>query len=127
MGRAEFSVNDGARLDLLSDFTDTWGGRAAETLAAIEAQYVGRKNMRSVLVLARIAGRLEECALRCGFRVVSVNPKTWQTATLGGGAREALKKSAVSLAKGLYGVDVSDNIADAMLIARYVAIREANK
>lgn len=91
---------------------------------AIEDQYVGKKNLRSVIVLARGAGRWHEAAEYNGLHVYWINPKSWQSRELDRGSvlRKSTKVASIGKVKGVYKISVNEHEADAILIARYCAI-----
>lgn len=90
----------------------------------IEGQYLGI-NPRSLIVLARTAGRWQEAAETNDLHCHIVEPVTWQ-------ARELpawrvigdTKRAAIGRVAGIYRMTVSEHVADAILIARYAAITE---
>ena len=114
----------------LKRFTDECKGESIAV--AIEGQYLGI-NPDSLIKLCRKAGRWEEAADNCGLPWEYVNPSTWITAELGRGLRsDQIEKLAPQKVYALYarqigGRKISEHECCAVLIGRYVAIREYRK
>jgi Holliday junction resolvasome RuvABC endonuclease subunit len=89
--------------------------------AVIEDQFLGI-NPDSLKKLTRNSGRWEEACIANGLDVRFVMPSVWQTAELGKGKRDQLKKMAVEKCRGLWGVELESDAADAALLGRYVAL-----
>jgi Holliday junction resolvasome RuvABC endonuclease subunit len=91
----------------------------------IEEQYVAA-NKATALKLARRAGIWAGLAIAYEIPHVFVSPQTWQTQELGCGARTRRadrKRLAMEKCRGLWpGVDLTQDEADAALIARYAAV-----
>ena len=99
---------------------------------AIEGQYLdegNRRNVDSLIKLARKAGRWEEAACAHGLTYEYIQPSVWITAELGRGLRsDQVAKLAKEKCEALYGVSgLSEHEYSAILIGRYVAIREYRK
>ena len=95
----------------------------------IEDQFVA-KNIKTAMRLAQTAGRWEEACIAAfpGIPVQWIKPNEWQQAMLarvmgrGGQAkREQRKKAAVAVCLGRWGQELSTDMADAALIAAFVA------
>jgi Holliday junction resolvasome RuvABC endonuclease subunit len=94
-------------------------------LVAIEGQYLDRdpKRIASMIKLCRSAGRWVEAAEDAGLKHWEINPTTWQSATLGARfTRDQLKKISRAVCAQRFGVNISHNISDAVLIATYAAV-----
>ena len=101
-------------------------------LVAIEGQYLdegNRRNVDSLIKLARKAGRWEEAACAHGLTYEYIQPSVWITAELGRGLRsDQVAKLAREKCEALYRVrDLSEHEYCAILLGRYVAIREWRK
>lgn len=99
---------------------------------AIEGQYLDegkKKNVHSLIKLARKAGRWEEAACAHGLTYEYIQPSVWITAELGRGLRsDQVAKLAKQKYEALYRVkDLSEHEYCAIGIGRYVAIREYRK
>lgn len=111
---------------------DRWGIMKNPPLVAIEGQYLdegNRRNVDSLIKLARKAGRWEEAACAHGLTYEYIQPSVWITAELGKGLRsDQVAKMARQKCEALYRVkDLSEHEYCAILIGRYVAIREYRK
>lgn len=94
-------------------------------LVAIESQYLDRdpKRIASMIKLCRSAGRWIEAAEEGGLIHWEINPSKWQSATLGARfTRDQLKKISRAVCAQRFGVNISHNISDAVLIATYAAV-----
>lgn len=92
--------------------------------AVIEDQF-HRKNLRTLKILARNAGRWEEACKVTGLEVKWVNPQTWQTAIFKGAGRkrEQIVAAYSALAKTETRVaDLPVDVAAAYCLGRYAAI-----
>lgn len=101
-------------------------------LVAIEGQYLDegkRKNVDSLIKLARKAGRWEEAACAHGLSYEYIQPSVWITAELGHGLqRDQIAVLAKQKCEALYRLNgLSEHEYCAILIGRYVAIREWRK
>jgi Holliday junction resolvasome RuvABC endonuclease subunit len=95
-----------------------WGGPWPDVVA-IELPWLG-KNPHTLEVLARYCGRFEQAFTSTPTRLVKASE--WQSKILGrfgGKKRAGLKRAAVLWVKGTFGVDVSDDEADAIGLAVY--------
>ena len=104
-------------------------------LAAVEGQWVEwrdcvdgrtrRGQTRGALVTARHAGIWTGACFAAGIRtVVVVAPEEWRAAVLPRGTgphRASRKAGAVLMAKLLYGVDVTEDEAEALGVARWAS------
>ena len=98
----------------------------------IESQFVA-KNIKTAIRLAQFAGRWEEACIATfpDIPVQWVKPNEWQTAMLagamGGGRakREQRKAAAISICLARWKVKLETDVADAALIAAFVAERMA--
>lgn len=92
-------------------------GGPGPDVVAIELPWLG-KNPHTLEVLARYCGRFEQAFAGVPTRLVSASE--WQSKILGrfgGKKREGLKRAAVLWAKGSFGVEVSEDEADAIGLA----------
>lgn len=98
--------------------------------AVIEQQYLDEKskrNPRTVVRTAQLAGRWEEALLAAGIPLVWVLASKWQGKMLKGlvntfsGKRNERKKASQWLVKGRWGLTVPVDAADAALIMAYQA------
>ena len=101
-------------------------------LMAIEGQYLDegdRRNVDSLIKLARKAGRWEEAACAHGLTYEYIQPSVWITAELGKHLRSPqVAVMAKQKCEALYRVKgLSEHEYCAILIGRYVAIREWRK
>jgi Holliday junction resolvasome RuvABC endonuclease subunit len=92
--------------------------------AAIEDQFYLR-NINSLKVLSKTAGRWEEACLAAGLESVEwINPKTWQTALFGKTMRrDQFKAASCAMAKAETRQLLPVDVADAYCIGRFLAIR----
>lgn len=98
----------------------------------IEGQYLdegSKRNIDSLIKLARKAGRWEEAACAHGLTYEYIQPSMWISAELGRRLRHnQIAKLAKQKCEALYGVKgLSEHEHCAILIGRYVAIREWRK
>ena len=103
------------------------GGTMAGLLVAIEEPYLD-KNPKTLKVLARIVGRLEQAFEAQGCGVELVTASEWQGAVLagfGGRRRDGLKKAALIWCRAHLGVPVEQDVADAAGLAVHMLRREA--
>lgn len=113
--------------------TDRWGMmKNPPHIVAIEGQYLdegNRRNVDSLIKLARKAGRWEEAACAHRLTYEYIQPSIWITAELGKGLRSnQVAKLARQKCEALYRVSgLSEHEYCAILIGRYVAIREWRK
>ena len=116
-------------MDLKS--TDLWCCDSTNTRAIIEDQYVDvtKKGGSSVISLARWAGRWIEALETHGIEWEFVRPSVWQAAMLrgmrAGRDRAAGKRAAVEVCRLRWGVTLTQDAADAALIAAWGAERSA--
>lgn len=89
----------------------------------IEGQFF-KRNPRGLITLVRSSGMWELAATYLGLKSEYVQPSEWQSAELVGRYRRQLKAVSECKVKALYGVTVSDNVADAILQGRFAAIRK---
>jgi len=111
---------------------DRWGMMKNPPHVAIEGQYLdegNRRNVDSLIKLARKAGRWEEAACAHCLTYEYIQPSVWITAELGRGLRsDQVAKLARQKCEALYRVSgLSEHEYCAILIGRYVAIREYRK
>jgi hypothetical protein len=105
----------------------------AGTKAVMEDQYIDvtKRGGSSVISLARWAGRWLEALDVLGIPVELVAASTWQAAMLrgmrAGRDRAAVKRAAVEVCKLRWGVKLTQDAADAALIAAWGAERCAAK
>jgi len=99
-------------------------------LAVIEQQYLDegdRRNPRSVIRTAQLAGRWEEALLLAGIPFTWVLASKWQGKMLKGlvntysGKSDDRKRAAKFLVKARWGMDLPSDAADAVLIMAYQA------
>ena len=132
------------RIPLRAGGEDRWAGRWRFVLAEHPAHVYGVEGVyrrergkdtpqsrigkqRSSLVLARRAGIIEGLIRAQGESVEIVQSSEWRKTSglkesIG---REQLKAASVQLVKVLYGVEVSHDEADAILLGRHLAIVHA--
>jgi hypothetical protein len=106
-------------------------------ILAIEGQFLdekkknSRRNVRSLIELSRKAGRWEEAACAHGLSYEYIQPSVWITRELGKGLQRdqiaALAKQKCEALYRLKGKGLSEHEYCAILIGRYVAIREWRK
>lgn len=101
-------------------------------IVVIEDQYLDRgwkRNINSLIKLARSAGRWEESASFGGFDYEYIHPNTWIYSELGKGLRrDQIAVLAKQKCETLYRLKgLSEHEYCAILIGRYVAIREWRK
>ncbi len=92
-------------------------------VVAIENSYVA-VNARTGLQLAELRGRLLQCLETKSMVVELIAPGTWRKSTIAPPAkakRKELKALAKSCVRQLYGVEATDDEADALLIATHIA------
>ena len=99
---------------------------------AIEGQYLdegSKRNVDSLIKLARKAGRWEEAACAHGLTYEYIQPSVWITAELGKNLRSSqVAVMAKQKCEALYDVSgLSEHEYCAILLGRYVAIREYRK
>jgi hypothetical protein len=102
------------------------------SIVAIEGQYLDagkKKNVDSLIKLTRKAGRWEEAACAHGLTYEYIQPSAWITAELGKYLRSSqVVVMAKQKCEALYRVSgLSEHEYCAILIGRYVAIREWRK
>jgi Holliday junction resolvasome RuvABC endonuclease subunit len=125
----EHGVVNGAdrkRQDLLAVYVC---GKARPDLVVIEDNYFG-KHVDVVKVLSRIVGAWELCFAVRGVDTELLMASTWQrellTGLISNGSKSDHRKKACALwVKQTYGVRVSEDEADAIGIATWVARRES--
>jgi Holliday junction resolvasome RuvABC endonuclease subunit len=84
-------------------------------IVAIELPYLG-KNVNTLRVLARLFGRFEQAFEPTGAEIVEVTAQHWQHRILGrfgGVRRESLKPAAIMWARATFGVQLTEDEADA--------------
>lgn len=87
----------------------------------IEDQFKGRLGFKGAKTLIRRAGRWTACAELLGWRVTNpVMASTWRKAFGIRGRAEVCKAKAQALVYELYGIQVSHNVAEAILLGLYV-------
>lgn len=107
------------RIDVLAAFMCS---RARPDLVAIEDNFLGI-NVNTVKVLSRIVGAWELAFAVRGVPTELVMASVWQKALLAG-LPGGTKKRAATWVKATYGLKVSEDVADAIGIAAFVARRE---
>lgn len=93
-----------------------------ELVVAIEMPYLD-ENARTLQVLARFCGRLEQVMEAAGAEVVFANAQSWQRAILGrfgGRVREDRKKAAALWARSMFGPGLTQDEADASGLVTHV-------
>ena len=100
---------------------------AGRVLVAIEDQFVA-VNMRTAVVLAQRTGQWVEACLAAGLtNIERIAPAKWHAREIGCSrlGRTVLKQMSVAKVRGLWGLTLTSDVADAALIARYHAIAQA--
>lgn len=118
--RASSVQNVTASLSHLADFCSRG---PVDHLVVIEEPYLD-KNPRTAMLLARITGRWLQALETAGHPVELVQPSTWQQGLLAGlitprSPRAQRKEAARRYVKAEFGVDVSEDEADAICIATW--------
>lgn len=93
-----------------------------ELVVAVELPYLD-ENVRTLQVLARFCGRLEQVVEAAGAEVVFANAQSWQRAILGrfgGRVREDRKKAAAIWARSVFGPGLAPDEADAAGLVTHV-------
>jgi hypothetical protein len=140
------SVNFHSKKDLYSAHRvveticyERWGQKESQCaepyLVPIEGQYLdekkknSRRNIDSLIKLSRNAGRWEEAACAHGLSYEYIQPSVWITKELGHGLqRDQIAAMAKQKCEALYRLKgLSEHEYCAILIGRYVAIREWRK
>jgi Holliday junction resolvasome RuvABC endonuclease subunit len=109
-----------------SDVETAAGGLAREGahLAVVEEPFVHPRNPATGLVLARLLGRWLQAFETKGVPTATIPASMWQTKVLPGvtwRTRSADRKmAAVTFARATFGVDVSEDVADAIAMATWV-------
>jgi Holliday junction resolvasome RuvABC endonuclease subunit len=93
---------------------------------AIEKQYLSKKpkslNPESLIKIVEIRTLMTVLAIQRGCTVVDIHPTKWITKLLGmptSRGRKDIKQASKKTVKLLYGLDVKQDIADAILIGRF--------
>ena len=84
-----------------------------------------QRNPRVYEVLAKLAGSLEVMLYESGYLVNVVKASEWRKRVgIKNRKRAEVKKEAIELVKELYGLDVSEDEAEAVLFARAFAMEQ---
>lgn len=95
----------------------------------VEYPYFG-ENAHSALMCCAVATRWETVAQLAGLRVDLVEASTWQTQQLGRcqhGKRAQRKQLARSMVRGIFGLDVTQDEADALCMAVWALRAETSE
>ncbi len=110
------------------------GEAMAGLVVAIEEPYLAHDNPKTLKVLARLVGRLEQAFELAGAEVVTVTAQSWQACVLGvgprrfGGVRRADRKAAAGIvARSLFGRGLTEDEADAAMLAVHVLRQRAHE
>lgn len=92
-------------------------------MIAIEDVSLQNPNVKTIVELARLQGMiLQSVSLIGDLSIVIYSPSSWRKIvgiqTGRGIKRTELKSAAIKLAEDLYGINVSDDIADAILLGK---------
>lgn len=98
---------------------------ASPDLVAVEEPFVHPRNPSTGLALARLLGRWLQAFESRGFATVTIPASMWQVAILPGVTQRTRsverKAASVAFARERFGVDVTDDEADAIALATWVA------
>lgn len=113
--------------DLIRNFSEcAVRGYGTGLEVGLEEPYLD-KSPKTFKVLALLVGRFQQAFESVGIVPVLVPAQTWQTAVLGqfgGKRREDRKKAALIWAKAMFGLELSQDAADAAGLAYYLATKE---
>lgn len=85
---------------------------------AIE-ELVSFRNAKITRVLQGLISHLEIELRKRDILTILVKPSEWRSGKIKGRKREELKRACIEYARDVYGIEVGDDEADAILIARY--------
>lgn len=97
-------------------FIENWG---ADMIVLEDVQY--ENNYQTYKKLSMLLGSLIVAAKIRNIKYDVVPPVTWRSHYQITGKRENVKLAAINLVKVMYNIDVTDDIAEAILLGRYVA------
>lgn len=103
------------------DVASVAGFAAGADLVVIENVYCGA-NVKTAIDLAVLRGRLVQCLDGARIKWTLCAPSTWRKATIAPphkATRKQLKALAVAYVLNRYGVDVRDDVADAVCLAEW--------
>ncbi len=110
------------------------GEAMAGLVVAIEDPYLAKDNPKTLKVLARLVGRLEQSFELAGAEIVTVTAQTWQAGVLGvgrgrfGGVKRADRKAAAGIvARSLFGRGLTEDEADGAMLAVHVLRQRAQE
>lgn len=91
----------------------------------LQANGAGAAQFQTFKVLAQLMGIVKAMLMKHEIEHACVLNKVWQAQFgISGADRGTQKRNVIKKVKALYGVDVSDDVADAILIGRYAVMKK---